>query len=221
MEEIKTEIEQLTRLLSETTPSAVLHFRVNCQARGMLFGKELLRFHQRLAEADSTKKGVMERAYGLYFIFFETSATLVPVYVGKGDLPYRLLQHFGLVAPVDQVLAFHLGGLHGYPQHLRDKEKYQKGLERLHVGVVLACRNRSNDDVRKKVDKYEKYLIKALKPVADGSNYNYERYFDFKKGEFDLQTAADEWAVTPKNAPTREFKVEYLKQLQDQFLAKR
>jgi hypothetical protein len=132
--------------------------------------------------------GPKQTKHGLYFIFYIEKEIFAPIYVGKDDkIPTRILQHFGQLPYIDQVLATHTGGRHYYATHFSNplREAYDKGLGTIAVRFVFI------EDEKNRV-LAEKAFITALQPIANGGTYIRKGLNNSKEG-YVLHGLAEAW----------------------------
>jgi hypothetical protein len=158
-------------------------------------GNDIIELWRRFEDRKlSTQRGAEPRRedlYGLYFILLnhEPSGVPRPFYVGKGELPYRLLQHFGLGAYVDQLLSSYLGGPFGRPwrEEQSKQDALRSKLDVFQLGLVGLVRSTGSERIN--VASYEKQFIELLRPMA---NRVQGRKRDLNA--FEVAKLADEWS---------------------------
>lgn len=126
--------------------------------------------------------------YGLYFLFYLLDGQSIPIYVGKGTLPYRPLAHLGLQSQyLDQVMAYYFGGVHGRPwRQERDQPFIREQLSRLRLGFCFHALG-AQSEAKKDAAQYERQFIEALHPVCNAG------YYPRKIEHFELAKLAAAW----------------------------
>lgn len=220
-----TIVRQVKVFLDETTRKAAEYFYGRTD--GMLRDGQIFEFWESFQKGGLRKRD--PQPYGLYFIFYEHERGLVPVYLGKGDLPGRLFVHFGNHQPIDQILSRQLTGFHGHPEWLKpddeSRQRIQNGFARLNVGLVFCPIDETMS--KKEVGKrYEDVFRHNLYPVGDGDFYGrYMNTADETCDPFELHGMVECWLDKPReDVPVRDLSIdqciEELKRRHDQFIAK-
>ena len=175
-------VERIVTFLAETTGTALDYLYTDPPRRsGLLDGDGILELWNAFQEDDErlrkrrlTTQCKPRRAepYGFYFLFHRAAGRRVPIYVGKGSLPYRPLAHLGLQNQYfDQVMASYFGGISGRPWRPEvDPAWLKERLGPLELGLMFHALDCEGDDKRK-AGEIETKLIKALHPVANSGFY--------------------------------------------------
>jgi len=153
------------------------------------------------------RKPELKTPYGLYFYFYqtpgaETLGRLVPMYVGKGTLPFRGLQHLGLQQYIDQVFSHEFGGVTGNPRLWSSArlEVVRAALVPMRLGFIFHSTSGLIDDASEETAvpaavELERKFRAALLPAMDG-------HLAPKTppvGEtFDLKVLAEHWCAAAK-----------------------
>jgi hypothetical protein len=167
-------------LLGETTSTTLDCFKFVRLERGLLTGSDIVSLWRKYYEYKLTRGADQWR--GVYFIFYGTSKEhLVPVYVGQGELLKRIVRHLVGAQYVDQVLAFHFGGIHSRPWLL--EAAVQERFRSLSIGMALA----NSLEIEKSL---ERNFIDILRPITNTESYTAA---DLDGGLFGLEKLAERW----------------------------
>jgi len=155
-----------------------------------------------------------KQAYGLYFLFFRAGKVTVPVYVGKGWIPDRPIDHLAPSQFFDQLMSSYFGGIHRHPHALPSKRRksVMKKLPPLLLGaVVFSAERRKAEELG--CGDYEKKFIRVLQPLANrkegtrGSYYCDDFTSDFsEEDKWKLDRIAKAWLQEPLESAAAQLK---------------
>jgi len=180
-------VDRITTLVAATTRTACTYFSKSLVPKlGLLDGAEIIDLWTQfqsdisLRTQQPRRKPELKTPYGFYFYFYQTPNTdtpgrLVPMYVGKGPLPFRGLQHLGLQQYIDQVFTHAFGGAHSHPSLLSSEQLkvMQAALVPVRLGFILHSAPGLSDDAGKETvvpsaAELERRFQLALLPAMDG-----------------------------------------------------
>lgn len=200
-------VERVLSFLAHTTGTGVDYLYPEPRRRpGVLDGEGILEIWRAFQEDDETlspfklttqlKLGRSE-PYGLYFLFYLLGGQTVPLYVGKGRLPYRPLAHLGLQNQyLDQMMARYFGGVHGRPWRQEDNQPFiRERLGRLRLGFCFYAVG-APSEAKKSAASYERQFIDALHPVGNSG------YYPPRIEHFELAEAAAAWPENGRGKPS-------------------
>ena len=201
-------VGRVIEVLDQTTAAAADYLLPGLgRNKTLLDGTEILRLweafqedHEAIARLKTqwpTRKPEHMPTYGLYFIFYRRDdGGMVPVYVGKGSLPYRPLAHLGLQRQyIDQVFAFYFGGIHARPWRLDISEDVRRRFGPLCLGLVFYSVERDKSEPARAIGDYERAFHMALHPIGNTG------YYPRQINTFVLKQLVDTW---PENGRDRE-----------------
>ena len=189
-------VERILAFLAQTTGTGVDYFYPEPRRQpGLLDGEGILDIWRAFQEDDRTVSPVkltttMDRRepYGFYFLFYVLNGQTIPLYVGKGKLPYRPLAHLGLQNQyLDQMMASYFGGIHGRPWRQDDNlPRIRERLSHLRLGFCFHALGASSE-TKKDAAQEERRFIEALHPVGNAG------FYPSRIEHFELARAAATW----------------------------
>ncbi|MDO8476197.1 MAG: hypothetical protein Q7W02_08360 [Candidatus Rokubacteria bacterium] len=191
-------VARVVSFLAETTGTGVDDlYPEPPRRRGLLDGDSILEMWRAFQEDDerlrpfklTTQRNQGRREpYGLYSLFYRRVGQTIPIYVGKGRLPYRPLAHLGLQNQYfDQVMAAYFGGIHGRPwREDVNRQVVLERLSRLQLGFCF-CAVGAGSEAKRDSGQYETRFIDALHPVCNS------KYYPPRIDHFDLDRLAEAW----------------------------